>query len=117
MTSFTFSASSFRPAAAFCIDGNDRTFKSRSSISNVDLMFLLFKNVDHRQRDDDRNAKFEKLRDEIKISFEICRVDDRDDHIGLRQTGLLAGYHLAGDLFVERRRVEAVQSGQVDEIR
>ena len=57
------------------------------------------------------------LRNQIQIAFEIGRIDDRDDHVGLWDPGLFAGNDIAGDLFVERRRIEAVKARQIDQLR
>ena len=104
------------PAAALYIHCDNRSFEQNREHFDIDLVLLIFKNIDHRQCDDDGNAEFEKLRDEVEIAFEIGRIDYCDDNVGLWQTGLVARNNVAGDLFIERCRVETVQARNVDEI-
>ena len=37
-------------------------------------MFLLFENIDHRQRDHDRNTELEHLHHKIQVALKIGRV-------------------------------------------
>jgi len=79
-------------------------------------MLLLFEYIHHRQRNDDRDAEFEKLHYEIKVTLEIGGVDNRDDGVRFRNTVLLARDDVPGNMLVERRRVEAVKARQIDQV-
>ena len=79
-------------------------------------MFLLFENIDHRQGHNDRNPEFEKLGDEIEVAFKIGRIHDRDDRVRASDPCDTPGQHVAGDMFVQRRRIKAVKARQVDQV-
>ena len=48
----------------------------------VDGDLVLLRDVHHVERDDRRDVAVDDLRDEVKISLEIARVDDADNQVG-----------------------------------
>jgi hypothetical protein len=76
-------------------------------------MLLFLENIDHRQRDNDRDPEFEQLRDQVKVAFEIGRIHNRNYHVGTRYAANVASQHFAGDRFIYRCRFQAVKPGQI----
>jgi hypothetical protein len=75
------------------------------------LAFLLQK-VGHRQRDDGRHAGPDDLAKEEEVALKVRGVQDADEHV--RDVAAQAANDVRRDLFVERDRPHAVQTGNVD---
>ena len=76
----------------------------------VDLVARLFHRVHHIERDHHRNFYLHQLSGEIKVAFQVRRVDDVDDEVGLFVQYVIARDDLFGS--VRRKRINA---GQVED--
>ena len=77
----------------------------------VQLIAVFGDRVDHVERDHDGHVDLHELRGKVQIAFEIGRVDDVDDAIGLFVQDIIAG----DDLF-RRVRGERIDTGKVDDL-
>src|SRR4051812_45010015 len=71
----------FPNATTFGVDRDDRNVQRLRKLLDVDLVLLLLEEVDHRERDDDRNTVFQDLRGKVKISLKVSRVYNRHDDV------------------------------------
>src|ERR1051325_2861822 len=92
-------------------DRNHRHAQSMGQSLNVDLYLGALGQVDHRQRDDQRSPVLKKLCRQIKVAFDVGRINDRDDEVWRGQALDLSRQNIARDLFIERCGVETVEAG------
>ena len=71
---------------------------------------LLFREIPHIQRDDDRDARFPELRRKVEAALDIRRVDDSH-----HRPRTFVPEEVRRDLFVDGGRAEAVHAGKVHE--
>ena len=71
--------------------------------------------VHHVDDEKHRPAEVENLVNEVEVSFEIGRVDDAEDAVGLGGVGAAAEEDVAGDGFVGGAGGEGIGAGQVDD--
>ena len=71
--------------------------------------------IDHVERDHDRQAEVDQLQREAQMIVEIGRVDHHQQNIGQAFPRLLAEQDVAGDGFVGAGRVEPVGAGKIDQ--
>ena len=75
-----------------------------------------FGEIDHVERDDHREIERDQLQREAQVQIEVGGIHDDDERIRAALPGLPAEQDIAGNLFVGRRRIEAVGAGKVDQL-
>src|SRR5581483_3828704 len=95
---------------------HDRNAKPAGERSDVDVMAVFLGDIDHVERDDRGVAEFDDLRRVVEIALEIGGVDDDNDERGRGQFRETMQQHVAGDLFVEGLRAEAVGAGEIEHL-
>lgn len=93
----------------------DGDAEARGEAGGVDLVAVLGGDIHHIERDERGVAEFEDLRGVVEVALEIRGIDDDDDEGGRRHVGQAVEEDVAGDLFVEGFRAEAVGAGQVED--
>ena len=98
------------------LDGYDRNAKLPAETLGVDADALRPGDIDHVERQHDRNAQFQSLRGEIQVAFQVGRIDDRDDDIGPGFALLPAQDDIDSHHLIGTARRQTVGARQVDQI-
>ena len=96
-------------------DRNDRDAQRLRQNGGIDPDTMLERGIAHCQRNNDRNAKVEKLRRQVKISLQVGGIHDIDNGIGARRIVTVAQENIAGDSLIWGVRGQRVEAGQVDQ--
>ena len=71
--------------------------------------------VGHVEDDQRRQLQAENRRGQHQVAAEVGAIENQQQGVGLGDAGHGAGQDIAGDLFVFRARVQAVDAGQIDQ--
>ena len=92
------------------------TPSSRSSTAGIELQPVALGQVDHVERDHDRQAERDQLEREAQMIVEIGGIDHDDQRVGQPLALLRADHDVARHALVGAGGFEAVGAGQVDQL-
>ena len=93
---------------------HDRATETLGELAPVDRQAAALRQIDHVERDDDRQSVGEQFPDQHEIARQVARVDHDEHRIGLAvQAG--AAQHVASDTRFGHLQAQLVQPGQVDD--
>ncbi len=106
----------FRDTSAVCCHGRHHGHvQPCAQRCRIDSDSFLMRDVDHVERDEQRNLPVDQLADEVQIPFEVARIDNADDEGRLGRVVAFSQQDFDRNFFVGRIGREAVRSGQIDE--
>lgn len=104
------------PATAHCNGGDDRHPQFARQNFRIERQPVPLGQIDHVERDDDRQAQRDELQGEAEVIVEIGGIDDHDQCVGPALARLRSHHDVARDLLVEAAGIEAISAGEVDQL-
>ncbi len=103
-----------RPGPCWPPSGTTGVPSAAASCAGVNFVADLLRHIHHVQGDDGRVAQFDHLGGEIKVALQVGGIHHHHHHRRRGHLGQAMQENVAGNLFVQRLRAEAVSAGQVE---